>query len=532
VTSADVLEILDRLDAAGIEWWLDGGWGADALLGKQTRPHDDVDFAVRAEDIERLLEVFPEFRHVYEDQWPSAYVLRDERGRQLDFHPLAFDEHGNGWQRQADGTSALWPREALAAKGEVAGRDVRCTSPQFQIESHVYEGYDDVDWSAVEALCERFELPKPVGGPPGFVHERRGSLGLIVPTFEELLERWDGEQAVIRRDRDSSAWMFICMHSTRLGPAAGGTRMKVYGTPAEGLEDAMRLSAGMTKKLAVANLGFGGGKAVLAVPSIPIGEERYALLRRYGDVVASLGGSFVTSSDVNTGEADMDVIAERTDRVFGRSLANGGAGDPGPFTATGVFHGIRASLAHVFGSPELSGRSVLVQGAGSVGSALAELVGRAGADVLVADVDADRAQAVASAVGASVVDAEAAIGTECDVYAPCALGATLSMTSVPALRCRIVTGSANNQLAQPEVADLFGPAGILYAPDYVINAGGAIAITFLELQKRPEADVETALARIGDTLREIYERAEAAGITTAAAADAVADARLALASRH
>jgi leucine dehydrogenase len=347
-----------------------------------------------------------------------------------------------------------------------------------------------------------------------------------VPTFEELLDHWDGEQAVIRRDRESGGWIFICMHSTRLGPAAGGTRMKVYDAPADGLEDAMRLSAGMTSKLAIADLGLGGGKAVLAVPKLPEGEERRALLRRYGDVVASLGGSFLTSSDVNTGEEDMDVIAQRTEHVFGRTEANGGAGDPGPFTAAGVFHGIRASLAHAFGSGDLSGRTVVVQGAGSVGGALAELLGRARAVVLVADVDAARAEAVAAEVGGSTVTPDAVIETACDVYAPCALGATLSVRTVPRLRCRIVAGSANNQLAQPEAAELLRAAGILYAPDYVINAGGAIAITFLERQGRSRAEVDAALARIGDTLTEIYDHADAEGTTTAAAADAVAASRL------
>jgi lincosamide nucleotidyltransferase A/C/D/E len=179
MTAAQVLEILDRLDAAGVEWWLDGGWGVDALLGRETRPHDDLDFAVRAEDIDRLLAIFPEFRHVYEDQWPSAYVLRDSRGRQLDFHPLEFDEDDNGWQPQSGGGRSLWPREALAARGRLAGREVRCTSPQFQVEAHVYEGYDDVDWAAVELLCERFGLPLPAGGQPGLVHERRGGAGAM-----------------------------------------------------------------------------------------------------------------------------------------------------------------------------------------------------------------------------------------------------------------------------------------------------------------------------------------------------------------
>jgi leucine dehydrogenase len=347
-----------------------------------------------------------------------------------------------------------------------------------------------------------------------------------VATFEDLLEEWDGEQAVIHRDRESGGWIFICMHSTQLGPAAGGTRLKVYDTPADGLRDAMRLSAGMSAKLAVADLGLGGGKAVLAVPRIPEGDERTALLHRYGDVVDSLCGGFITSSDVGTGESDMDVIAERTAHVFGRSVAKGGAGDPGPFTAVGVFHGIKASLAHVYGSDELSGRTVLIQGVGSVGAALAELLGRDGAVVLVADVDAKRAESVAAAIGGATVEVDQAIATECDVYAPCALGATLSGESIPRLRCRIVAGSANNQLAQLEAAELLRAAGILYAPDYVINAGGAIAINFLELNGRSQADVDAALAKIGKTLTEIYARADAAGITTAAAADALAGSRL------
>jgi glutamate dehydrogenase/leucine dehydrogenase len=193
-----------------------------------------------------------------------------------------------------------------------------------------------------------------------------------VLTFEELLETWEGETAVVRRDQESGAWIFVCLHSTRLGPSGGGTRMKVYGTPAEALEDAMRLSAAMTRKLAVAGLPFGGGKAVIAVPEIPSGEQRRALFLRYADLVASLGGTFRTSSDMNTGEADMDVIGERTEYVFGRSVEAGGSGSPAPPTAVGVYHGIRASLSHVFGSDDLEGRIVVVQGAGGVGSPLAD----------------------------------------------------------------------------------------------------------------------------------------------------------------
>jgi leucine dehydrogenase len=345
-------------------------------------------------------------------------------------------------------------------------------------------------------------------------------------TFESLLETWDGETAVIRRDREGGAWIFICLHSTLLGPAGGGTRMKIYPTPAEALEDAMRLSAAMTRKLAVAGLPFGGGKAVIAVPEIPSGDERRALLLRYAELVDSLGGSYRTSSDINTGEADMDVIGERTEFVFGRSLQAGGSGSPAPPTAVGVYHGIRASLEQVFGTADLEGRTILVQGAGGVGSALAGRLAAARASVVVADVDPARAQAVAARVSGDVVPADGVLEAECDVYAPCAIGGVLSAESVPRLRCRIVAGSANNQLAQAEAAELLRARGILYAPDYVINAGGAIAIVGLEQLGWSGAELDAALAGIGETLRRVYELAEAQGVSTAAAADAVAAERL------
>ena len=345
-------------------------------------------------------------------------------------------------------------------------------------------------------------------------------------SFEELLDDWDGETAVVRRDRGSGAWFFVCLHSTRLGPAGGGTRMKVYPTPADALEDAMRLSAAMTRKLAVAGLPFGGGKAVLAVSELPRGEQRRALLLRYGDLVASLGGTYRTSSDLNTSEADMDVIGERTEYVFGRSKEAGGSGNPAAPTAVGVFHGIRSSLAYQLGSDELAGRTVLVQGAGGVGSALAGQLADAGASVLVADVDSERASEVAARVGGAAVRADEALQLECDVYAPCAVGGVLSAETVRELHCRIVAGSANNQLAEPGAAELLRDRGILYAPDYVINGGGAIALVGLEQLGWSAAELDAALERIGHTLQRIYERADDAGISTAAAADALADERL------
>ena len=345
-------------------------------------------------------------------------------------------------------------------------------------------------------------------------------------SFEELLERWDGETAVIRRDRESGGWIFICVHSTRRGPAGGGTRMRVYGRPADGLADAMRLSGAMTLKLAVAGLPLGGGKAVLAVPELPSGEARRTLLFRYAELVDSLGGTYLTSSDMNTGEADMDVIGERTSYVFGRSLDAGGSGSPAPPTATGVFHGIRASLSHLDGIDDPAGRTVLVQGAGGVGSVLAEQLAAAGASVVVADVDAERAERVAGAVGGTSVPADDVYDVWCDVYAPCAVGATLNIDTVPRLRCRIVAGSANNQLRELEAAELLRERGILYAPDYVINAGGAIAIVGLEQLGWSRDELDAALSRIGDTLRAVYERADTEGSSTASAAEWLAAERL------
>jgi leucine dehydrogenase len=344
--------------------------------------------------------------------------------------------------------------------------------------------------------------------------------------FEDLLEDWDGETALIRRDAESGGWIFLCIHSTRRGPAGGGTRMKVYDAAADGLADAMRLSAAMTRKLSVAGLPFGGGKAVIAVPEIPSGPRRRALFLRYGELVASLGGLYRTSSDMNTGEADMDVIGERTQYVFGRSTGAGGAGNPAAPTATGVFHGIRASLSHAFGSDALAGRVCLVQGVGGVGSRLAGQLASAGAGVLLADIDPGRARDVAQRVGGEVLAADDVIDTECDVYAPCAVGGVLTTDTASRLRCRIVAGSANNQLAQPEAADVLRERGIVYAPDYVINAGGAIGLVGVEQLGWSEPELDAGLAQIGDTLREILRRADAEGISTAAAADSVADERL------
>jgi leucine dehydrogenase len=338
--------------------------------------------------------------------------------------------------------------------------------------------------------------------------------------LEDLIRAWDGEEVVVRFDEPTGSWIFVCIHSTARGPAGGGTRMKTYAEPSDALADAMRLASAMTLKMAAVDMPFGGAKAVLAVPELVDGDRRRGLLLRYADLVASLRGTFHTGPDVNTTVADMDVIGERCPYVFCRSEEHGGSGNPGPYTARGVFHGIRASVRHVFGTDSLEGRVVLVQGLGSVGGPLAEELVTAGARVLVSDVVAKRV------AGTELVPAEEAIGAECDVYAPCALGGTLNAETIPRLRCRIAAGSANNQLAEPADAERLREAGILYAPDFVINAGGVLNSLGAEHLGWTREQIEERLAGIGGTLEEIYAKADAEAITTEAAAEQLAHSRL------
>jgi leucine dehydrogenase len=348
--------------------------------------------------------------------------------------------------------------------------------------------------------------------------------------FDHLLKAWDGERVVVSHVPESDAWLFLCIHSTALGPAAGGTRLKTYPRPADGLADGLRLSAGMTRKFAVAGLPYGGGKAVICLPEMPTPSERRRLILRHAELVASLHGAFLTAPDMNTSEADMDVMAERTTYVFCRTPANGGSGDPSPSTARGVFHGIRASLNHVYGTPDLIRRTVLVQGVGAVGSRLVFDLRDAGARVLVSDVDGQRAKDLVERTGVIAIDPNVAPETECDVFAPCALGGVLNERSILKLRCAVVAGSANNQLATPEDAERLTEAGILYAPDYVINAGGALHGIGLEVLKWSRATLERRLQGIGETLTQLLMAADTEQITTEEAAARMADERLAAGS--
>lgn len=318
----------------------------------------------------------------------------------------------------------------------------------------------------------------------------------------ELVKKWNGEAVVSRFDEKTSSWFFVAIHDATLGTPVGGCRMKQYPQPADGLWDAMRLAEGMTYKWAGVNFPFGGGKSVLALSRKVDGEERMGLLRRFGRLLRVLNGAFRTGVDLGTTSADMRVVAEEAPYVMG--TLPGESRDPGPFTALGVLEGLRVAVRHAFGDDDLAGRRVLVQGAGGVGKPLARQLAEAGAHILVSDLDGARADELAEELGGEVVPPDLALETECDVFAPCAIGAVLSVKTIPHLRCRVVAGSANNQLETDADADRLYDRGILYAPDYIVNAGGAIAFGLMHQNVHADDELESSVRTIGRTLDEIF----------------------------
>ena len=340
--------------------------------------------------------------------------------------------------------------------------------------------------------------------------------------FFSLIENWDGVGVVVRHDRPTGTWIFIALHDTTLGPATGGSRTKVYPELADGLLDAMRLAEGMTYKWAGIGVARGGGKAVLATPRTLTAEEKEGLLLRYADLIESLGGSFSTGADLGTGPAEMAIIARKTRHAFGVDRETWESTDPGPYTAHGVFVGIKAALAHVFDSPELAGRSVLVEGLGGVGGPLARSLADGGARLVLADLDEEKARRLGAELGASVVPLAEVASTPCDVYAPCAIGATLNEASIARLACRIVAGSANNQLEHDDDAERLHERGILYVPDYIINAGGAIGLIDMAGETDREVIFER-VAQIGDSVSDILREAADEGGSPLVAAYARVD---------
>jgi leucine dehydrogenase len=339
---------------------------------------------------------------------------------------------------------------------------------------------------------------------------------------ERLLQEWDGEEVVIRRDGPTGAWVIIAIHSTRLGPAIGGTRMKPYPTVDAALEDAQRLARGMSHKWAAAGFDAGGGKAVIAIPPDLDAAARRELLLRYGDLVGQLGGLFLTGPDSGTTSEDMDLVAAGAPGLaFCRPAASGGSGDPARFTSLGVLTAIEAVARRALGRGSLDGVRVAIQGVGAVGRLLIGRLLETGASVAAGDV------APFDIAGVEQVPPGGIMSAPCDVFSPCALGGVLDATGVAALDCGAVAGAANNQLRDLEDADRLRERGILYAPDFVANAGGAIAAVGIETRGwEVGAAEERLVAAIAANLEAIFAAAESEEISTAAAARRLAEARL------
>jgi leucine dehydrogenase len=336
----------------------------------------------------------------------------------------------------------------------------------------------------------------------------------------------DGFEEVIHCVDDASGLnAFIAVHSTRLGPALGGMRVLPYVSEQDALDDVLRLAEAMTYKSAVADTGLGGGKAVIiARPE----EKSPALLRAMGKAIDSLDGRYVTAEDMNISEPDLVIVREETRWVSGLPQSTGSSGDPSPYTAVGCFASLRACATACFGDASLAGRTVAIQGVGAVGGALALRCADAGMDVVVADLAPERAERLAvQSPRIHAVSNDAIIEYECDFLSPCARGGVVTPDNVGRLRCKAIAGAANNQLADDSVAELLDAQGILYAPDYVVNAGGVINIGF---EFRPEGyDEAEALAQIETiegTLTKIFGMARDRGVTTLAAARKLADERL------
>ncbi|GMQ94487.1 MAG: branched-chain amino acid dehydrogenase [Acidimicrobiia bacterium] len=324
-------------------------------------------------------------------------------------------------------------------------------------------------------------------------------------------------------DHQSGLRAIVAIHSTVLGPSLGGTRFYPYPDEQAALVDVLRLSKGMTYKAAAAGLAQGGGKAVIIGDPEQLASED--LFRAYGRFVDGLSGRYVTAEDVGTTVANMEIVATRTSFVSGLAIENGGSGDPSPATARGVVASIRAASDHLWGTNDLHGRRVAIKGVGKVGYALAEMLADDGAELVVADVNDNATDMAAREFGAKVVAVDEIHKANCDVYAPCALGADLSETTIPHLACAAVVGSANNQLAEARDADRLAERGILYAPDFVVNAGGIINIA-AETGGYSIEKSDRMVDNIYNNLTVILKTADQLGISTEAAAEHVAETRI------
>ena len=329
------------------------------------------------------------------------------------------------------------------------------------------------------------------------------------------------EQVVFNSDPASGYRGIIAVHSTVLGPAVGGTRFWNYASEEEAMVDALRLSRGMTYKCAIANMPLGGGKSIIIGDNKT--QDRERLFRAHGRFVDRLGGRYITAEDVGTSAADMEYIALETKHVGG--LAGEGAGDPSPWTALGVFRSMQAAAKHRWGSDDLRGKRVAIQGCGNVGYNVAKELHAAGAQLLVSDVDPERVNRAVADFNARPVSSDAIYSAEADIFAPCALGGIISDQTVPQLKVSIICGAANNQLLEERHGDEIEANGILYAPDYVANGGGVLS-GGADLFEWPVEKVRERVLGIYDTVLAVFEVAKAEGVATWKAADILAERRL------
>jgi len=339
-----------------------------------------------------------------------------------------------------------------------------------------------------------------------------------VQVFEKLAE-YRYEQIVFCQDKATGLRAIVAIHDTTLGPALGGCRMYPYASEEAAIVDVLRLARAMTYKAAASGLNLGGGKSVI------IGDPEHAkseeLMRSFGRYVETLGGSYIVAEDVGTSTEDMEHIRIETSHVVGIDVTHGGSGDPGPFTALGVMHGMRACVEEVFGSPSLEGRIVAVQGLGHVGWHLCELLHEEGASLIVSDLREEVVERAIREFGAKSVEPDEILTIPCDILAPCALGAVVNDGSLASFRCSIIAGSANNVLLEARHGEALTKRGILYAPDYVINAGGLINVAD-ELEGYNHIRVTKRVARIYDSMRTIIAISKRDGVPTNVAADTLA----------
>ncbi len=336
---------------------------------------------------------------------------------------------------------------------------------------------------------------------------------------------FDGhEQVILAHDAETGLKAIIAIHDRTLGPALGGCRMWPYADENAAIDDVLRLSRGMTYKNSLAGLDYGGGKAVIIAD--PHTDKSAALLRAFGDAVERLGGIFITGEDVGISDRDMEEVATRTAHV--RGIRANGLGDPSPFTAWGVFSAMQAAVRYRLARPSLDGLHVALQGLGHVGSRLAALLHENGARLTVSDIDSERLDEARRRYGASVAPVEDIHKTPADIFAPCALGGFLNRKTIPEIAAGIVCGAANNQLLTAEDGPFLRKRGILYCPDYLVNAGGAISIAPPRRELSAE-QMKARVGRIGDTLMQVLSRADSEGAPPERIADRIAEERIAAA---